>query len=425
LTKTALRIALVTSVALLAPVASAFAAPTATFTVSPDPPVSGQPATYTSTSTADVGASVSKVEWDFNNDGTYDVIDEAAPWTASHTYATPGAKTFVMRVTDNNILVPGVTTDAKTITVAQANRPPTASFDFNPSSPFVGDDVLFASDVSDPDGDTLTFSWNFGDGTPAGTTRNPIHTFASAGSMPVTLTVTDPSGESDTATREVVIRGVLVPGNQLPLVAFAFSPRSPRVGDQVEFVSSTTDPEGDLKEQAWDLDGDGEFDDGRGDEVVYSFTTPGAKVVRQRATDGAGGTAIEQRTLTVAPQPKAKAGFISPSPVISLNAQILSKGARIQVLRVSAPKGALATVKCKGKSCPVKQRRKRVKKGGTVRFKTYERFLRAGTKLEIFVNKSGAIGSYTSYKIRAGKFPVRVRRCTPPGKLVPRRCGSL
>jgi hypothetical protein len=92
---------------------------------------------------------------------------------------------------------------------------------------------------------------------------------------------------------------------------------------------------------------------------------------------------------------------------------------------VSAPKGALGTVKCKGKSCAVKQRRKRVKKSGTVRFKTYERFLKAGTKLEIIVNKPGAIGSYTSYKIRAGKFPVRVRRCTRPGQLKPVRCGRL
>lgn len=424
MTKTALRIALVTSVAILASAASAFAAPTATFTVSPDPPVSGQSATYTSTSTADIGASVTKVEWDFNNDGTFDVIDEAAPWTATHTYATAGAKTFVMRVTDNNILTPGVTTDPKTVTVAQANRPPTAAFDFNPSSPSVGDDVLFASDVSDPDGDALTYSWNFGDGTPTGTTRNPIHTYASAGTMPVTLTVSDPSGESDSVTHEVVVRGVLVPGNSVPRVAFAFSPRSPRVGDQVEFVSSTTDPEGDLREQAWDLDGDGEFDDGRGDEVVYSFTTPGSKVVRQRATDGAGGTAIAERTVTVSPQPKAKAGFISPSPIVSLNATILGNGARVRVLRVSAPKGSLVTVKCKGKSCQAKQRRKRVTKS-TVRFKTYERFLRARTKLSIFVTRPRTIGSYTSYTIRAGKFPTRVRRCTPPGKLVAKRCGSL
>ena len=41
-----------------------------------------------------------------------------------------------MRVTDNTEPVtPLATTEAQTVTVAQANRPPTAIFRFTPSSP--------------------------------------------------------------------------------------------------------------------------------------------------------------------------------------------------------------------------------------------------------------------------------------------------
>ena len=47
----------------------------------------------------------------------------------------------------------------------------------------------------DPDGNTLlTYSWNFGDGTPLSTAANPSHTYTTAGVKTVTLTVTDSLG---------------------------------------------------------------------------------------------------------------------------------------------------------------------------------------------------------------------------------------
>jgi PKD repeat protein len=410
-------IAFMTTIAFFA--SPAQAAPDPSYTVSPNPPVSGQAATYTSTSTADTGFDVATVEWDFDNNGTF----EATGNTATNTYATAGAKTFAMRVTDNNVLLPMVTTEAQTVTVAQANRPPTVTFAFSPVSPLINDDVLFAPDASDPDGNPLNYLWTFGDGTPTSTTRTPIHKYASAGPKTVTLRVTDPSGLSATATRSIVVRGLLVPGNSLPIVRFAVSPQSPQAGDSVEFVSSTTDPEGDLREQAWDLDGDGEFDDARGDEVVYTFATAGTKVVRQRATDGAGGTAIGERTLAVTAPPKAKPGFLSPSPVVTISGSILSTGMRVKHLTIRAPRGALVAVVCRGKGCGAKQRRKRVKRS-TVSFKTYQRFLRAGVKLEISVRKPKTIGDFTRYTIRAGKFPVRTDRCIPAGKQKPAKSCS-
>jgi PKD repeat protein len=408
-------IAFMTPIALGA--APAQAAPTVSYTVSPNPPVSGQSATYTSNSSAP-GFTVTSVEWDFDTNPDF----EANGTSVAHTYATAGTKTFRMRVTTDEPL-DNQTTEGQTVNVAQANRPPTSAFAFSPSSPMVGDDVLFAENASDPDGNALTYLWNFGDNT-SSTMRNPVHTYLSAGTKTVTLRVSDGSAPPVTSTRQVVVRGVLVPGNGLPFVNFAFSPSSPRVGESVEFVSSTTDPEGNLSEQAWDLDGDGEFDDARGDKVVYSFTTSGDKIVRQRATDAAGGTAIGERTVTVLPAPKAKAGFLSPSPVVTLTGEILSGGMRVKRLSVRGPRGALVVVKCRGKGCGVKRRRKRIKQGTAVRFKTYHRYLRAGIKLEIYVRKANTIGDYTRYKIRAGTFPVRTDRCLPVGKIKPSKSCS-
>lgn len=46
---------------------------------------------------------------------------------------------------------------------------------------------------ADPDGDEMSFTWNFDDGTMS-TERNPTHTFTKTGTFDVTLTVTDERG---------------------------------------------------------------------------------------------------------------------------------------------------------------------------------------------------------------------------------------
>ncbi len=53
---------------------------------------------------------------------------------------------------------------------------------------------------SDPDGDPLTYSWDFGDTSPEVTTANASRTYESSGARTVTLTVNDGQGHSDTDT---------------------------------------------------------------------------------------------------------------------------------------------------------------------------------------------------------------------------------
>src|SRR3954471_3338715 len=59
--------------------------------------------------------------------------------------------------------------------------------------------------------------------------------------------------------------------NAPPQADFVFFPAQPVVGEQVDLVSISTDPDGALDQQEWDLDGDGEFDDASGTRAAESF----------------------------------------------------------------------------------------------------------------------------------------------------------
>ena len=75
--------------------------------------------------------------------------------------------------------------------------------------------VLFdTSGIYDPDGEIVSYQWDFGDGTTA-VGENPVHTYDSAGTYTVTLTVTDDTGLTVLFTRVVsVVSAPGVPSGQ-------------------------------------------------------------------------------------------------------------------------------------------------------------------------------------------------------------------
>src|SRR5439155_1595204 len=79
--------------------------------------------------------------------------------SASHVYAT--AKTYTVTLTVGDGQLSDVSTT--TVAVALANRPPTVTAG-GPYAAVNGASLTFAATGSDPDGDPLTLSWDFGDG---------------------------------------------------------------------------------------------------------------------------------------------------------------------------------------------------------------------------------------------------------------------
>ena len=137
--------------------------------------------------------------------------DPEAPYFAAYAGAGQGAPHGVLSVTATTtslqaVFVPaaGSTfTDAFTLRdpVPGENVPPTAAFTStctNLACTFDG------SESTDPEGPVQSYAWDFGDGATA-TGATAAHTYAAAGTFPVTLTVLDSEGAPGTTSRPVTV----------------------------------------------------------------------------------------------------------------------------------------------------------------------------------------------------------------------------
>lgn len=139
-----------------------------------------------------------------------------------------------------------------------------------------------------------------------------ITTFVDGASGPVEL-VAGPSGELFYVN---ILDGQLrrieyTPGNQPPLALATGTPRAGAVPLTVMFDSAGSgDPDGaDTVTRAWDLDGDGAYDDSTATAPTYTYTTAGPHTASLQVTDNHG--ASSRASVTVI------AGDTPPRPVIT------------------------------------------------------------------------------------------------------------
>ncbi|MFI5607232.1 PQQ-dependent sugar dehydrogenase [Amycolatopsis sp. NPDC051903] len=93
-----------------------------------------------------------------------------------------------------------------------------------------------ASDSYDFDGDALTYTWDFGDGTTA-TGATAVHQYGAGSSFTATLTVQDPLGAKGTTTVAVA------PGNHSPELTLSTPDTTFAVGEPVSLTATATDAE--------------------------------------------------------------------------------------------------------------------------------------------------------------------------------------
>jgi PKD repeat protein len=161
----------------------------------------GAPCAFTSTSTDDTG--ITAYLWTFG-DANAPVADQTSTLpNPSHTYSVAGTYTVSLMVTDGS----GATnTKTNTVTVAPGtptNQPPVASFTA-PTSCTVNAACAFTSTSTDADGTITLTRWDFGGGVTLDG-QSVTHTYTSAGTFNVILTVTDNLGATGTVTQPVTV----------------------------------------------------------------------------------------------------------------------------------------------------------------------------------------------------------------------------
>lgn len=138
--------------------------------------------------------------WDFGDGSTR---CDSHSNGASHNYSTPGTNTVSLTFTRNGSTK--TITKSNLITIRNA---PQVEFDLNnidKDSLFAPVPVDFLNQTIKGDGDSLTYAWDFGDGY-ASTEANPSHTFNSAKTYFVSLTVKDNFGCSIINRKEIVVK---------------------------------------------------------------------------------------------------------------------------------------------------------------------------------------------------------------------------
>lgn len=133
--------------------------------------------------------------WNFGDGNT------GTGMSPSHTYTAGGTYTVTLVVNDRKVDSDPSTTTA---TVEEVNDPPVA----DPDAPYtgtLGEPITFDGSGSyDPEGDPLTYSWDFGDET-TGTGVNPTHIYTAGGAYTVTLVVNDGSLDSEPVTTTATV----------------------------------------------------------------------------------------------------------------------------------------------------------------------------------------------------------------------------
>jgi PKD repeat protein len=144
----------------------------------------------------------------------------------------------------------------------------------------------------------LTYSWDFGDQTPKVTDPSPAHTFTTAGTYTVALTVTDASSATNVKSTPVTVAAGT---NQPPVASFAL-PTPCTAGTPCGFHSTSTDADGTITTSHWDF-GDPTSATNTADtpDATHTYQAAGSYSVALQVTDNAGGTNTANQTLVVTP----------------------------------------------------------------------------------------------------------------------------
>ena len=241
------------------------------------------------------------VLWTFG-DGT----TSASLTPGSHAFPIAGTYTVTMTATDSRGLSdPAPPTRTITVQQGTTNRPPTGTITAPAANVTIstGQSVSFTGSASDPDGDTVTVLWTFGDGGTSTLLAPGAHIFTTAGVYTVRMTATDAKGLADPnpPTRTITVQAIVTNAPPTATITAPSANVSITAGQSVTFTGTASDPNGDTVTVVWT------FGDGTTSTLLappaHTYATAGTYTVQLTATDSKGlaDPAPPTRTITVNP----------------------------------------------------------------------------------------------------------------------------
>ncbi|MBL7081597.1 MAG: PKD domain-containing protein [Candidatus Omnitrophica bacterium] len=231
-------------------------------------------------------------KWDFGNGITETGVQVEAKYNRGGTYLArliidDGKNSNCSAATDHvNILV----NSKPIVTLTKGN------------ASCIGERINFdASSSRDPDGDTLTYTWDFGDGTIVEGGSSIFHTYEKGGHYTVKISADDARGTPCSVGSDATRINI-----NTPPVANAGPNLVCCAGTETAFdCSASYDPDGDNLNYFWDF-GDGAS--ARGVKVSHAYSRSGTykvKLVVNDGRDGACSTAIDSFMATANEKPTA------------------------------------------------------------------------------------------------------------------------
>ncbi len=238
-------------------------------------------------------------------------------WNIVATYpaaALTGTRTVTptVKVSDSNgissDLVTGVAITVRTVSSID-NAPvvdmvPTPKIIAGTNATYQNVAIDFKATATDPDGDTLSYTWTFGDTAGSGDVTatqdaaalSQTHTYAKAGVYPVTFTANDGRGAVGIKS---ITKNLNILANGAPTLTVTQAPTSPIYANvPITFAATVSDPDGDVPTLSWDF-GDGSVVVTGPSPMVHSFAAAGSTTVKVTADDAKGGVTSWTNTLNV------------------------------------------------------------------------------------------------------------------------------
>ena len=225
------------------------------------------------------------VTWDFG-DGSDRLSINNEQLSIEHIYTDDGEYIATYTVTDND---GAVSSDELTVTVN--NVAPTITNLTGDSTVNEGDTVNFTASATDPGNDTITYTWDFGDGSETAEGAEASHIFSDNGIYSVTLTAQDEDGGETAQTLEVTVENIA------PTFTEINGKTTVNEGEAVDYSAAATDPGDDELTYTWNF-GDG-TPEVTGADATHTFADNGIYDATVTATDDDGAATTSNLSITV------------------------------------------------------------------------------------------------------------------------------